>query len=84
MGKMNYTMLSFGLMMIILGLIVTYVMISSLIKITASFEEMGKQLTSGDVIAKRNEIITNSLPGLATVAIGVLLIRLSLIRKKFQ
>jgi hypothetical protein len=59
-------------------------MINSLIKITASFEEMGKQLTSGAVIAKRNEIITSSLPGLVIVSIGVLLIRLSLRRKIFN
>ncbi len=83
MRIMNYTMLSFGLMMIIFGLIVTYVMISSFIKITANFEQLGQQLIYTGVIAKRNEIITNSLPGLVMVVIGVLFIRIGFKRQKF-
>jgi len=80
---MNYTLLSFGLMMIIFGLIVTYIMVNSFIKITTSFEEMSKQLASETVKAKRNEIAMNSLPGLVIVTVGVLLIRIGFKREDF-
>jgi len=80
---MNYTMLSFGLMMIIFGLIFTYIMINSFIKITTNFEELSKQLASETVKAKRNEIAINSLPGLVLVVIGVLLLRLGFKRRRF-
>lgn len=80
---MNYTLLSFGLMMIIFGLIVTYIMVNSFIKITSNFEEMSKQLTSETVKAKRNEITMNSLPGLVIVTVGVLLIRIGFKREEF-
>jgi hypothetical protein len=83
MDKMNYTLISFGLMIIIFGLIFTYVMISSLITMTAKFEQMGKQLASDTLKAQRNEIFTNSLPGLVVVAIGILLIRIGLKKQKF-
>jgi hypothetical protein len=83
MDKMNYTLISFGLMIIIFGLIFTYVMISSLITMTANFEQMGKQLASDTLKAQRNEIFTNSLPGLVVVAIGILLIRIGLKKQKF-
>lgn len=79
---MNYTLLSFGLMMIIFGLIVTYIMVNSFIKITTSFEEMSKQLASETVKAKRNEITMNSLPGLVIVTVGVLLIRIGFKREE--
>jgi ABC-type nickel/cobalt efflux system permease component RcnA len=83
MDKMNYTLISFGLMIIIFGLIFTYVMISSLITMTANFEQMEKQLASDTLKAQRNEIFTNSLPGLVVVAIGILLIRIGLKKQKF-
>jgi len=80
---MNYSLLSFGLMMIILGFIITYVMISSFIRITANFEQLTQQISSEAVRVRRNEIISNSLPGLVLVAIGVLLIKLGFRREGF-
>jgi hypothetical protein len=68
--------------MIIFGLIVTYIMVNSFIKITTSFEEMSKQLASETVKAKRNEITMNSLPGLVIVTVGVLLIRIGFKREE--
>ena len=77
---MNYTLLSFGLMLIIFGLIFTYVVIGSFMRITANFGDFSKQITSEAISVKRNQIFTDSLPGLVIIAIGVLLIRLSLRR----
>lgn len=68
-------MITLGLGVMVFGLIMVYLMASSVVKLTLDYQKWSDQLKSDLLKANKNELFTNSLPGLVIVAIGVLLMR---------
>jgi len=76
---MNTTLLLLGLSIIIFGVIISYIVIASVLKLEQSMSEIitqAKSLTN----TQKNQIISNTLIGEIIIVIGFLIIREALRR----